>query len=111
MKSNIIQYGLKYVNIIENVFNKDECLKLIEISEKKEYTYETFFLDKRRSKRCIIDNKLFAERLFNIIYEYLPLTYKNKNIKYINSRFRFLKYDIGDYFTRHRDGNYCDNEG
>jgi hypothetical protein len=111
MKSNIINYGLKYVNIIEDVFTIEECQKLIEISEKKGYTYETSFLDKRKSKRSIIDNDMFSERLFNIIYKYLPLTYNNKNIKYINPRFRFLKYDIGDYFTRHRDGNYVDAEG
>lgn len=111
MNSNLINYGLKYVNIIENVFNKQECEKLIEISEKKGYSYETSFLDKRKSKRCIIDNQLFSERLFHIIYKYLPLTYHSKNIKYINPRFRFLKYNIGDYFTRHRDGNYIDIDG
>jgi len=121
MKSEIINYGNKYVQTIENVFSKKECEDLIKISNNKGYQsaslytdkdgIEHSFLDKRKSFRCIIDDLDFADKLFHKIYKFIPHTYKNMKLHSINYRLRFLKYNSGDFFKRHSDGNYISENG
>lgn len=121
MRSEIINYGNEYVQTIENVFSKEECKDLIEISEIKGYQsaslytdksgIEHFALDKRRGLRCIIDDLDFADKLLHKIYKLIPQKYKNMNLHSVNHRLRFLKYNDGDFFTRHRDGNYISENG
>ena len=122
MKNKIINYiPGKHLQIIEDVFTKEECDKMIEASEKNKYTQaglytdgygnEHFFLDKRKSERSIIDNQDFSKFLYRKIFKYLPKKYNNIKIHSINNRFRFLKYNIGDYFIRHRDTNYQSPDG
>jgi prolyl 4-hydroxylase len=121
MKSEIIDYGDKYVQTIENVFSKEECEELIKISEDKGYNpaslftdkfgKEHFVLDKRKGLRCIIDDLNFADKLLHKIYQFIPKTYKNMKLHSINNRLRFLKYNSGDFFKRHSDGNYISENG
>jgi len=121
MNNNIINYSNKYVQIIENVFTKEECEDLIKLSEERGFETagfyvdqngkEHFFLNKRRSDRCIINDTSFADKLLHRIYKLIPNQYNNKKLHSINYRLKFLKYNIGDYFTRHHDSNYISENG
>jgi len=120
MKNQIINLiPDKHLQIIEDVFTKEECDKMIDISEKNGYhnigkadnTFEDIYLEKRKSGRTIIDNDSLANNLYKKIYKYIPKKYNNKMVYGINNRFRFLKYNVGDYFARHRDNNYESPDG
>lgn len=106
---------------IYNVFTKEECKQLIEVLEKsKGFTRASLFTDVdgkehyhtdvRNSERLIIDDDKFAKLLEKRIYNKIPKIYNGMDYKYINERFRFLKYNKGGYFARHADNNYRTNK-
>jgi hypothetical protein len=121
MNNDIINYSNKYVQIIENVFTKEECEDLIKISEEKgfetagfyvdKYGKEHFFLNKRKSNRCIINDTSLADKILYRIKNLIPREYNNRKLHSVNYKLKFLKYNIGDYFTRHHDGNYISENG
>jgi hypothetical protein len=63
-------------------------------------------LDYRKSDRCIIDSDKFTAVVWERIKHTVPLDRQNEIAVGINERFRFLRYDKGDFFDLHRDGTY-----
>jgi predicted 2-oxoglutarate/Fe(II)-dependent dioxygenase YbiX len=57
----------------------------------------------------MIDQNL-AEMLFRRIKPLLPETYRGFKILYLNSHFRFSKYNAGGQFPIHRDGTNLDKD-
>ena len=72
---------------------------------------EHFFLNKRKSERCLINDTSFADKLLHRIIKFIPNKYNNMILHSINYKLKFLKYCKGDYFTRHYDGNNISENG
>ena len=106
----------KILQSIYNVFSEKECKDLINVLEKTGFTKASLFTDVdgkehyhsdvRNSMRKIIDDKDFAKLLEKRIYPHIPKTYNGLTYHSINHRFRFLKYEKGGFFARHKDNNY-----
>ena len=106
----------KILQSIHNVFSEKECTDLINVIEKLGFNKASLFTDVdgkehyhtdvRNSMRKIIDNHDFAQLLEKRIYKYIPKTYNDLEYHSINYCFRFLKYEKGGFFARHKDNNY-----
>ncbi len=97
------------------IIKLEECKYLIKLSEGVGYEAakvnvgggrEKLITDYRKSDRCIIDSDRFAEILWNRIKHYIPLARRGQVAVGLNDRFRFLRYNPGDFFEAHRDGTY-----
>lgn len=104
---------------IDEFLSKQECQELIDLTEKK--GYETALVNvgngkqilssHRQSDRCIIDDSDMAKRFFKKVKDFLPQEINGHKVLGLNERMRFLRYDKGDYFKPHLDGNYVrDND-
>ena len=105
-----------YLSLINNVFSDEECSNLIIYSESigyvqassyiDKYKKEHFFLEIRKSLRCVIDSIDFSKILYKRIAHIIPNNYNDMKFCEINPRFRFLKYNDGDFFAKHTDEHY-----
>ncbi|CAF1672529.1 unnamed protein product [Adineta ricciae] len=110
----------KLAFIIFNVFTPDECQQWIELSEQRGYSPATvnvgaaelvLMTDFRNSGRCIIDDASMANTLFQRLEQFLPKTWKNFELVGLNERLRFLRYEPGQFFEAHMDGEYHRPDG
>ncbi|UJR17120.1 hypothetical protein I4U23_004016 [Adineta vaga] len=110
----------KLAFIIFNIFTPDECQRWIELSEQRDYSSATvnvgnnklvLMQDFRNSDRCIIDDVTMANILFQRIEPFLPKTWKNYQLVGLNERLRFLRYEPGQFFEAHMDGEYHRDDG
>jgi len=109
---------------IRNVFTEEECRLLIEATERTGL-YEPALLstwqgqrlmpEYRNSKRVMVDHKGLSEAIFKRIYVNdkkfrsdirFKMSDKYATPRELNERFRFLKYENGQYFKKHYDGSY-----
>lgn len=107
----------KFAIILDNVFTKEECNNLIELSEKTPENYELAKINVgynqqrintsyRNSQRWLNFNKTLADSFFEKIKDYIPKKFENRNVSCLNERLSFLKYFPGEYFKSHMDGRY-----
>eukprot|EP00966_Prymnesium_polylepis_P118056 2729779-Prymnesium_polylepis.1 len=103
---------------IDDLLSSDECQRLIDMSEGCSYEpalvnvgmgQQMLMTDTRKSGRVIIDSKAAADKIWQRLQHLIPQA-GNDVVAWspvgLNERFRFLKYEPGDYFAPHRDGNY-----
>jgi hypothetical protein len=62
--------------------------------------------DIRNNDRVILDDKELARQLFERARPLLPATWSGWELCGLNERFRFYRYDPGQYFALHGDGYY-----
>ncbi|GMI43205.1 hypothetical protein TrCOL_g2606 [Triparma columacea] len=112
---------------IRGVLSKKECRHLIECTDALGYETATVSTHKgqrqalnenfRKSDRCMIDSDQIVEEVFSRIRHLLPkpsqiLQLKQETQKWrldsINRRLRFLRYDEGGFFNKHKDGYFED---
>ncbi|CAM3970017.1 MULTISPECIES: 2OG-Fe(II) oxygenase [Flavobacterium] len=108
--------------VITSLFSKDECEQLLnpkikESFEKAIVNYPTYY---RNNERYVIDDNELSEKLFKKVKPYLPKTIEvntgilSENGKWhlhkLNNRIRFCKYSLNQYFNRHLDGIYHQDE-
>ena len=99
------------ITIVPNFLDSLECKQLIEkYSAKLNQLY-----DKGRS-RTIFDSRFLANTLFDrattYLHKFSQITDEFGDIwhiKSLNDRFRFVKYESGQAFNKHVDGNYQPN--
>lgn len=97
---------------LDNVFTKEECNDIIKWSEGFGYVQAALghgnqvVSNVRKSDRCIIDSKEFANIIFERIERFLPTEFTGTSLIEINERLRFLRYDEGGFFAKHADGWY-----
>ncbi|UJR15938.1 hypothetical protein I4U23_002858 [Adineta vaga] len=107
---------------LSNIFSPEECQEWIQIGEEKGFTTallnvgggrEILSTKYRDSTRCIIDSPELAHKLFLRLESFLPRTWKNNTFELVglNERLRFLRYDPGQKFTPHTDGQYRRQDG
>jgi hypothetical protein len=114
----------KYIRVLENILTKQECDRLIEISERKGYEAalvnvgggrQRLMANVRNNDRCIIDNWEIMEacwqRILSVCQDgellYGPSQQDRRlHAVGLNERMRILRYDPGTYFSPHYDGSY-----
>jgi hypothetical protein len=112
--------------VLEDVLTSTECQAIIERTEATGFApallnvgggKEIYAPDTRNSDRVIIDDGLFAGRLFDRIKQGLPWTQVmlGDRAKFVatglNERMRVLRYGPGNDFKMHRDGSYRRPDG
>ena len=97
---------------IPSVFTNYECEKLIALAEKGGFLQinENEY-NGRKSLRFLKNDHQLSYLIFSKIINFIPQTYLGKTFFYVNPLLRFLKYNKGDYFELHRDGQYEDDKG
>ncbi|KAK3250043.1 hypothetical protein CYMTET_40544 [Cymbomonas tetramitiformis] len=110
----------KFAFTLDGVLSQQECSSLVSRSESVGYEQallnvgfgkQVLDTDTRKSSRCIIDDVDLAQKLFERVREFLPSSWKGKDIQGLNERLRFLRYAPGDYFAPHFDGCYIRPQG
>jgi len=110
----------KLAFVLYNVFSKEECDDLIELSEKGGYEpalvnigggMQRLMTDVRNNDRFILDDEVRAQEYFERIKRYLPTNWKGWEVVGLNERLRFLRYDPGQKFEPHMDGCYMRESG
>lgn len=98
--------------VIDDVFTKEECQEMIDMTEKIGYTEalvgydQVRVVESRNNWRCMVDDPKLADVIFQRIKSFLPKTWLSNTLDSLNERLRFLKYNPGEYFKPHNDGNY-----
>jgi prolyl 4-hydroxylase len=110
-----------FLIVVPEVLSEEECKRVISIGEEKGFVPASFFTDKdgvehysdiRKSGRCIIDSKEFAQALWKRVKWFIPENlFPGWEVVGLNERLRFLKYNKGDEFKPHSDGSYTSPEG
>lgn len=106
--------------VLYNVFTKKECDEYIRSAEQK--GFETALLnvggnqqvlrtDVRNSSRCIWDSTKEVDKIWKRIRTFIPEVWCNRMVKGLNERLRILRYDPGEYFKPHYDGQYRRENG
>jgi predicted 2-oxoglutarate/Fe(II)-dependent dioxygenase YbiX len=111
-----IMHENPFAVVIHNVLTHEECQKWIEETELVGYGealvnigggLQRKMTDVRNSSRCIVDDADRAAELWMRVKRFIPLNlitgYEQVEL---NERLRFLRYDEGEYFAPHLDGNY-----
>jgi hypothetical protein len=106
----------KFAIILDNVFTKEECDRLIQLSEEIPGNYEIAkvnyedeqVLDTsyRNNQRWLHFDKTLAASFFEKIKPYIPSEMEGNPVSCLNERLSFLKYTAGEYFRPHEDGYY-----
>lgn len=99
---------------IENVFTKDECKRLIFLSEEKGFEQakiNTVFGEKnfktvRNNDRILFDDYELASSLFEKLKSYFPVEIDSWHPSGFNEKFRFYRYKGQQYFKWHVDGSF-----
>ena len=107
--------------VIHNVLSAEECAEWIQHTEHVGYEValvnigggrQVKMLDTRNSSRCIIDDVVRSQALWERIKHFVPNAPLQNMLPYeLNERLRFLRYDVGEYFAPHLDGRYDRPEG
>ena len=112
-------YGLWAIQM-EQVFNEEECQKIIEAAEARGFEkalinvgggLQVLQNDYRRSQRVMVDDIKLTEEIFNRIKDALPKSFHGRDLVGLNERLRILKYLPGDFFQTHKDASYIRENG
>ena len=107
------------VFVIEEFLSNQECKNLIAIAEEigfeeakvqVEKGVETLMKSIRNNERILYKNEQLAFELFEKSKDFLVKETENGTLLNLNEMFRFYKYNQGQRFKMHRDGNYVRNE-
>lgn len=116
----------KLCRSMDNILSIRECDAIIASSEEAGFKpallnvgfgREVYSPETRNSDRCIIDDTTFAKTLFRRIQDMLPQTFKDEGRNQIwklvglNERMRILKYEKGNSFAPHFDGQFRRRNG
>jgi len=115
--------------VLRNVYTPEECVAMIAASEERGYEQalvntgrkQVLDVEYRNSARNMWDNHEAAGELFARVRSHLP-SGEPRSFGYfieprslvcdgLNERLRFLRYDPGDFFAKHRDGSYPRSDG
>lgn len=100
-----------------NVFTKDECKRLISVSETMGFLPDAAVSLPRNvrhndSVTWVVDNnteRLIWDRIKSLMTDDSGIFY-GKAALGLNNRFRFYRYGVGDYFKPHSDGSWTGSQ-
>ena len=104
--------------IVEDFLSPEECHEYISLSEGIGYesaSIQSFSgpvmrPDIRNNQRVILDDFELTEILWQKVKPYSPNLAGLPAIG-LNERWRFYRYDVGEFFASHRDGSYSRENG
>ncbi len=109
-----------FCKVIHNVFTPLECSQLIGKCENQGFELATvnagegvqvYDTDTRNCARVILkDEEEVMECILSRIYYHLPKEYEGMEIRGLNPWLRVLKYNVGEYFKPHYDGNHTNKD-
>ena len=105
--------------IVPDFFTPEECRQYVSRSEAAGYESATIQTRKgpvldittRNNERLIVDNADLARELWLRLRGRIPLFLAGRQAIGINERFRFYRYDPGQYFAPHTDGSFRRENG
>jgi prolyl 4-hydroxylase len=118
-----INLDLKYVKehaiLLPKFLTDDECVNLISMADNKGWEkaligrIQTYVPSVRNGERSMVDDDMLADSLMKRILPFVSFfkDHISDNPVCLNPRFRFLKYDPGQYFKPHHDGAFKDDNG
>ncbi|MBI3134559.1 MAG: 2OG-Fe(II) oxygenase [Bacteroidetes bacterium] len=103
---------------IENFLSHSTCEEYILYSEQRGFEEAKVSIDGeqrmmksiRNNSRILFTDSGLADKLWNTVNPFVVKKYGNSVAVGLNEMFRFYKYEPGQRFKRHRDGNYIRNE-
>lgn len=112
------------VVVLRNLLTPEECQAIIEVAETRGFEKAALytdgagahhFSDVRKSQRCIVDSDAFVGALWSRLQHAVSPNWGWQFVldsqHPLNERLRILRYDPGDYFLPHRDGQYMSPTG
>jgi predicted 2-oxoglutarate/Fe(II)-dependent dioxygenase YbiX len=118
-----LDFNMKDYQIIENLFSSESCQELINKSEELGYEEADISYSSgakmnkqyRDNMRCLYSDEKFREELQELLKPYIPETemYSGYELKFLklSGKFRFYKYNPGQKFKKHKDGNNLEEGG
>lgn len=112
-----------FLVMLDGVLSHRECQAVIDAAEASGFERAGFYTDPttgipvvvetiRKSLRCMLDSRTFADALWARIRHAVPARLPNGLCaRRVNERMRILKYLPGDEFKAHRDGCYASPDG
>jgi len=109
-----------YCVTVDDVYTKAECDTIIAMTEKRGYAPALVNIgrgrqqrmdDFRNSMRCMYDDPAFAAELWSRIAWAVPPRFNGCKVVGLNERMRFLRYDPGQKFDSHFDGQFTRSNG
>lgn len=97
------------LEVIDNVFTKEECEDLIKKAES--IGFKTIDRSIALYDRVIMTDKKLADHLYNKYKNIIPEYIDGERVVGINDHFRFSKYHIGGKFDIHLDAFNTDSNG
>ncbi len=109
----------EFILTIKNVLSAEECQEYIALTEQTGYEAATINTNKgfelrpdiRNNERVIIDNFDIAANLWSRVANKIPPILEGRQALGLNERFRFYRYDVGQYFAPHVDGYFLRDNG
>jgi prolyl 4-hydroxylase len=98
--------------LVQNFLSLSECKHLIEQSEILGYAKVNFDLAYRSNERLMVQNKTMADIIFERILtlKSIPKQIFQWRLFSLNPQFRFCKYVKGQFFDKHLDGCFIQDE-
>lgn len=110
----------RYIFTVTEFLSADECDALIKLTESAGYgdapintpgRAPTVVKSIRNNDRVILDDTERAESLWQRAKPFCPEFYKGHSAVGLNERFRFYRYERGQFFNWHADGAYRRDNG
>jgi len=108
-----------HIFTISGVLTPAECQQLIASAEARRFDAATINtwggprLDKetRNNDRVIVDDFELAKRVWNRVGEFIPRMLLGRQVRGLNERFRFYRYQPGQKFSWHADAPFARENG
>ncbi len=110
----------RYAVTVDSVLDASECEELIKLAESSggyiDATINTDGLkiackEIRDCQRWINDDYELSDRLFAKVKALLPTRWGGRQLSRLNNQLKFIKYEAGNYFKPHYDGEYTTPNG
>lgn len=115
-----LDLGGRYAVTIDSILDATTCKNLIDLAEASGgYRHATINANGqqiackeiRDCQRWINDDETLSDILFQKVREHLPKTWGLRKLSRLNNQLKFIKYDPGNYFKPHFDGEYTTADG
>lgn len=116
MYIGLLDLSHKLVWTVDDLLSEGECRALIARFEAMNPVLATvntgrlpdgeYRTEVRNNSRVIHDDPALAARLFERVRPHLPPRLSGLHVKGANERFRFYRYEPGQYFRPHYDGSF-----
>jgi prolyl 4-hydroxylase len=99
---------------ISNVLSAEECDHFIRFTEREGFSSAPITTSRgmvlmpevRNNARCMLDDPALGAALFGRLRGWIPEGWESFRVLGLNERFRYYRYDVGEYFRWHHDGAF-----